>query len=284
MKISKIAFVRRVEHKKADDSAIQIFVKQVVSKLTEHKVTPKIFSVDEFDNGTEKQDELLTFQPDLICVLGGDGTFIRVVREVIDLKTPFLGVNFGHRGFLLPFEPNDLQPYLHDLLSGKEPRFEERRALQATLLSKGQKQSFVCVNECVVKGQIGVVDVEVLVDGKAYLSCSGDGVLVATPSGSTAYNLAAGGAVIAPSEKHLAITPICCYGSIERTVGDDREITIRVKQAADAVFVPDGRVAISISQEDSIRVVTHPVVFRNIVPDGYEWYHHIQEKLGVVKV
>lgn len=284
MKISKIAFVRRVEHKKANDSAIQIFVKQVVSKLAEHKVTPKIFSVDEFDNGAEKQDELLTFQPDLICVLGGDGTFIRAVREAIDLRAPFLGVNFGHRGFLLPFEPQDFQSYLHDLLSGKEPRFEERRVLQATLQSKGKERSFVCVNDCLVKGQVKVVDVEVQVDGGVYLSCSGDGVLVATPSGSTAYNLAARGSVMAPGERHLAITPICCYGSIARTVGDDREITIRVKHAADAVFVPDGRVAIPMLQEDSVRVVTHPVVFRNIVPDGYEWYHHIQGKLGVVKV
>lgn len=284
MKISKIALVRRVQHKGMDDSAIQIFVEQVISKLRKHEVTPKVFIVEEFDSKVERRDELLTFQPDLICVLGGDGTFIRVVREAIDLKAPFLGVNFGHRGFLLPFEPQDFQSYLHDLLSGKEPRSEKRRVLQATLQSKGKERSFVCVNDCLVKGQVKVVDVEVRVNGKIYLSCSGDGVLVATPSGSTAYNLAAGGSVMAPGERHLAITPICCYGSIERTVGDDREITIRVKQAADAVFVPDGRVAIPMSQEDSVRVVTHPVVFRNIVPDGYEWYHHIQGKLGVVKV
>lgn len=289
MRISKVALIRRVSYSESDDSALQLFAEQVEFKLAKRAVESQMFGVDEFDGGVERREQLLTFRPDLICVLGGDGTFIRTVRATIDLEAPFLGVNFGHRGFLLPFEPDDFLLYFHDLLSGKEPRLEERRALQAELIkgdSEGQASNrFICINDCTVKGQIGVVDIEVQVDRKTYLSCSGDGVLVATPSGSTAYNLAAGGAVIAPSERHLAITPICCYGSIERTVGDDREITIRLeREATDAVFVPDGRLATPISPEDVVRVTSYPVVFRTIVPDDYEWYRHIQGRLGAVRV
>jgi NAD+ kinase len=284
MEISKIAFVRRVERKETDDSAIKIFTERVLAKVAEHDVEAKIVIVDEFDHQAERE-QLLEFKPDLICVLGGDGTFIRVVRETIELKTPYLGVNFGHRGFLLPFEAVDFQPYLHDLLSGKEPRFEERHALQAALKKKdGKDQTFVCVNDCAVKGYIKVVDLEVLVDGKGYLSCSGDGVLIATPSGSTAYNLAAGGSVMAPTERQLAITPICCYGSVERTIGDDRKVTIKVIEGTDAVFTPDGMLAIPMTKEDSVRVVAHPTTFRDIVPDNHEWYPYVQGKLGAVRV
>lgn len=284
MRFSKIALVRRVERKETDDSAIKIFTEQVLAKVAKHDVKAKIVVVDEFDHQAERE-QLLEFKPDLICVLGGDGTFIRVVRETIDLKVPYLGVNFGHRGFLLPFEPVDFQPYLHDLLSGKKPRFEERRALQATLKkTSGKDQVFVCVNDCSVKGGIKVVDLEILVDGKGYLSCSGDGVLVATPSGSTAYNLAAGGSVMAPTERHLAITPICCYGSVERTTGDEREITIQVLKGTDAVFIPDGMAAIPMSKKDVVQVIAYPTLFRDIIPDNHEWYSYVQGKLGSVRV
>lgn len=202
---------------------------------------------------------------DLAVSLGGDGTFLRLVPLAYSARVPVLGVNFGRLGYLLEVEPAALFGTLEAALAGEAP-VENRLVLAVTVTgglmpARGDDRSldgdgvvckpgerwWVALNEMVVEKTVPghMVALATAVDGEEFLSYKADGLLVASPTGSTAYNLSAGGPVLAPNIPAMVMTPVAPHLAIDRSLvlRADQEATIRVLPPRPAVLVVDGREA-----------------------------------------
>jgi NAD+ kinase len=165
---------------------------------------------------THDESPLAVPEADLILVLGGDGTLLAQARRVADLGIPIVGVNFGKLGFLTEFSPAELQDAWPQIVADQCP-ISQRVMLSAEVFSNGPEPCFrgLTMNDCVITAgpPFRMIDLELTINpqkwGSAGTHFSGDGVIVSTPSGSTAYNMSAGGPILAPDIEALVITPIC---------------------------------------------------------------------------
>jgi len=152
----------------------------------------------------------LTKEVDLLLVFGGDGTMLRVAREIAGSVTPILGINIGSLGFLTAVPSSELAAALKQVWNN-EFKFESRDLLQATGRANGRAVKQIALNDIVMSRGIEsrLIELDVRVDGELLTRYRCDGLIVSSPTGSTAYSLAAGGAVIFPTTEVLALTPIC---------------------------------------------------------------------------
>jgi len=172
---------------------------------------------------------------DLICVLGGDGTFLHAARGIGDSGVPTLGVNLGRVGFLAKVETDDLERALEQVAEG-DFAIEDRFRIAATLIRRaGEREEHACLNEVVVaRGtRVRMIQVEVEVSGSHLATWVSDGVVVATPTGSTAYSFSAGGSILDPRLRNMIITPVAAYLSPLRSVvaGEDQVVRLALRQA-----------------------------------------------------
>ncbi len=196
---------------------------------------------------------------DLIVVLGGDGTLISVARLIGDLRTPIIGVNLGSLGFLTEITTDELFPMLEQVLAGN---FEvsERMRLLAIIRRKGEEVArYRVLNDVVInKGALArIIDMEASIDDDYLTTFKADGLIIATPTGSTAYNLAAGGPIIYPGNHCLVISPICPHMLTNRPiiVSDGAVIRIEVKfQDDDVVFTADGQEGMPLKGGDVVEL------------------------------
>ena len=202
---------------------------------------------------------------DLAISLGGDGTFLRLVPLAYRARVRVLGVNFGRLGYLLEVEPERVFDALESALSGDAP-VDDRLVLAVTVpggltQARGDDRSlegdgvvcaqgerwWVALNEMVVEKTVPghMVSLETALDGQELLTYKADGVLVASPTGSTAYNLSAGGPILAPSIPAMVMTPVAPHLAIDRSVvlRADQQASVRVLPPRPAVLVVDGREA-----------------------------------------
>lgn len=199
-----------------------------------------------------KSEEELATQADLLVAFGGDGTILRAARLGAARGIPILGVNMGGFGFLAEISTEDLIDALPDLLAG---RFEldERMMLQAEVPHARDPQTLLALNDVVVtkSGVARVLHLWVSVNGEQLASYPADGVIIATPTGSTAYSLSAGGPIVHPRVDAIVITPICPHTFNARSVVVDQNDVILVEVAApapDATLTVDGRVGVSLAE------------------------------------
>ena len=164
---------------------------------------------------------------DFVIAIGGDGTMLRAVRRFAALGIPFWGINMGHMGYLVEAEPWEAFPALERLLRG-EYRLEER----VTLAGTGGGADFFALNELTIhrSGYGHTLQLEVRIDGTEVYRYGGDGLLLSTPTGSTAYNLSAGGPVLMPESRLMAVTPICAHTALcaPIVVPEGSEVRVRV--------------------------------------------------------
>lgn len=202
---------------------------------------------------------------DLALSLGGDGTFLRLVPLAYTAGVPILGVNFGRLGYLLEVEPADLLAVLGRTLAG-DARIEERIVIAVTVdgaltpaagddrslpgdgaICPVDRRWWVALNEMVAEKTVPghMVRFSTAVDGEEFLAYQADGVLVASPTGSTAYNLSAGGPVLAPRLPAMVMTPVAAHLAIDRSLvlRSDQVATVTVLPGRPAVLVIDGREA-----------------------------------------
>lgn len=195
----------------------------------------------------------------LIIVLGGDGTLISVAREVGDLRTPILGVNLGSLGFLTEITLDEIYPVLEQVVRG-EFSVSSRLMLEAVVRRGGKEAGrFRVLNDVVInKGALArIIDMEVRVDDDYLTTFKADGLIIASPTGSTAYNLAAGGPIIYPGLHCLVVTPICPHMLTNRPilVSDEAIIKVEVKfQDEDVVFTADGQVGMPLRAGDVVEL------------------------------
>jgi NAD+ kinase len=184
---------------------------------------------------------------DLAVSLGGDGTFLRMVPLAWAADAPVLGVNFGRLGYLLELQPANLLRVLERALVGDVPlsrRWPLVVTAHVTADDPAGARSWLALNEMVLEKTVfgHTVRLATAIDGEAFLEYSADGLLVATPTGSTAYNLSAGGPVLAPGLESMVMTPVAPHLTVDRSivVGRDQVISVRIREERPAALVVDG--------------------------------------------
>lgn len=196
---------------------------------------------------------------DLIMVLGGDGTLISVARQVGDLRVPILGVNLGSLGFLTEITLQELYPVLEEVLRGHF-NVSHRIMIEATVRRNGKSAGrFKVLNDVVInKGTLArIIDMKAFVDDDYLTTFRADGLIIATPTGSTAYNLAAGGPIVYPGLQCLVISPICPHMLTNRPIIVSDNATVRVEvQSTDeeVMFTADGQVGMPLKGGDVVEV------------------------------
>jgi len=198
-----------------------------------------------------RPEEELAERADLLVVFGGDGTILRAARLAAGRGTPILGVNMGGFGFLAEVSTSDFADAIEDLLAGRY-HLDERMMLQADVEHHNAAQSLLALNDMVVtkSGVARVLRLRVSVNGEHLAGYPADGVIVSTPTGSTAYSLSAGGPILDPRVQALVITPISPHTFNSRAVvvaGDD-VITVEVAGPdPEAILSVDGRVGVTLT-------------------------------------
>jgi NAD+ kinase len=204
-----------------------------------------------------------------VVVLGGDGTFLRAARAVADVGIPILGVNLGKVGFLSKSEHRDLEAVLAQLKAG-EFELEPRLMLEARILRDDggpPSEAHVALNEAaVVRGAVPrVMRVVVDVGDSRVATYVCDGIVVASPTGSTGYSFSAGGPIIEPTSRSLVVTPIAAYLTPLRSsvVGPQHVVRLRVEAAYDAVLSIDGRedIPLRVGDRVEVRARSRPIDF-----------------------
>jgi NAD+ kinase len=211
---------------------------------------------------------------DALVVLGGDGTFLRAARAVVDVDVPILGINVGKVGFLSKVEAGDIERVLGQLVDGAFA-LEERMALEAVIQRAGHEDEtdrHVALNDIVVaRGSLArVCRLEVSIDASHLATFVADGLVVATPTGSTGYSFSAGGPIVEPTARNLILTPIAGYLTTIRSVVVASRVAVRcrVVDAHEALVSIDGRedVRIAVGDVVEVRAIARPVRF--IEPAG----------------
>jgi len=210
---------------------------------------------------------------DLVCVLGGDGTFLHAARAIGDSGVPTLGVNLGRVGFLAKVETDDLERALEQVAAG-DFAIEDRFRIAATLVRQdGQREEHACLNEVVVaRGtRVRMIQVEVEVSGSHLATWVADGVVVATPTGSTAYSFSAGGSVLDPRLRNMIITPVAAYLSALRSVvaGEDHVVRLALREGSPGATISiDGQWDLPMAVGESVEVRALPAPLRMVQLSG----------------
>ena len=208
-------------------------------------------------DGVSKQQ--MMERVDLVVVLGGDGTLLSVARHSGRRPVPVLGVNLGGLGFLTDVRPEEVFQALTGALARKL-RVERRTLLQAVAIRKGKVlRRFQALNDVVInKGALArILDLETSVDGEPLCTYKADGLIFATPTGSTAYSLSAGGAIVEPSVGVLLVSPICPHTLTHRPIVLPEDSRIRVAIRAsdeDVVLTVDGQEGMKLASDDVVEV------------------------------
>lgn len=226
--------------------------------------------------------ELLCQQCDALVTLGGDGTLISAVRRSFDYQIPIFGVYAGSLGFLADVSMDELDEFAQNLALG-DYRIDERSVLEATANKNGTQMKMHAFNDIVfTRPSISnMIHVETLVDNKAFNTYYGDGVIVSTPTGSTAYNLSAGGPVLFPLTKVFTLTPICPHSLTQRPVVLPEEFSIEMKTAdSKALIIIDGQDMHEFDKGDSIHIKLSKNFARLIHRNEFNYFDVLKEKLG----
>lgn len=208
-------------------------------------------------------DRELAARAELVVVLGGDGTLIHAARLLDGRPTPLLGINLGSLGFMTEIPVEELFPTLDEVLAGRF-KVDSRMKLSCRLVREGRIMvEDEILNDVVInKGALArIADHEVSVDGVPIATYKADGVILATPTGSTAYSLSAGGPIVHPSVDCTVLTPICSHALTHRPIVVPADRTIRISlrtETADTFLTLDGQTGHSLQCGDSIEVVRSP--------------------------
>ena len=219
---------------------------------------------------------------DMIISIGGDGTFLKASHQ--SCGKPMIGINMGTLGYLTEINPENIEKALKSILDGKY-RIEERMMLEGEIIRNGESIKIPpALNEIgISKNTFGVVRFDVLVNGKLINSYTADGILVCTPTGSTAYNLSCGGPIIDPTAHIMALTPIAPHTILNRSVilSDDSIVELEItelRQNTSAYVLYDGK-AIEVKSEDTVRIKKSDKITKIIKLEERSFIDNIRENI-----
>jgi NAD+ kinase len=218
---------------------------------------------------------------DFLLSMGGDGTILRLVHKYRDIDAAVVGINLGHLGFMADIPVSEIYPSLQDLILGKF-KIEERMTLQA-LLPTGEKN--FAVNDIVIhRGQNScLVEMAILVGGRYLNTFVADGLILASPNGSTAYSLAAGGPILSPNLNAVVITPICPHTISNRPIVISAEEEIEIQYLSNYAPVEvnvDGMSQYTLHTGDVLKVSQSEKIFRLVTLNRHDYFSTLRTKLG----
>jgi len=222
-------------------------------------------------------------ESDLVIVLGGDGTLIHAASLLQQRVVPVLGVNLGRIGFLTEVARDEMTDMVPRALAGELP-FSDRMRLDARIVSRGETKLQVCILNDAVVAQLALSRVaiyRVTLDDELVTVLRGDGVIIATPTGSTAYSMAAGGSILSPGLSAIAITPICPHALTQRPLVLPTGRTVKVQLESDStVFATlDGQIGHEFRRGDVLEVKESPVPLRLLRVPGRSHFEVLRRKL-----
>ena len=202
-------------------------------------------------------DAGLPSDPDLLISIGGDGTILRCSKVLNGTSCPILGINMGNLGFLCEINSDEVDSKLPNYLSGNAV-IEKRNKLKINLISSNSKKEYSALNDIVISrgSKIRVVNVEALINGNHFATYRGDGIVVSTATGSTAYSLSLGGAILSPSSKNMIMKPIAAHTSLMGGLVTQEDVIISLKASSneDLSISVDGFIDNRIDDFDQIDV------------------------------
>lgn len=227
----------------------------------------------------------LAAKVDLVIVLGGDGTLLAVARAIGSLRVPILGVNLGTLGFLVEIASDELYASLEQVLAGHFV-VESRMRLDVGVMRKGASLGrYLALNDAAIsKNALSrMIDLETRADGIEVTTYHGDGIIAATPTGSTAYSLSAGGPLILPETEVIVLTPISSHSLTQRPLvlpgACELDICVRDIRGGEVRLTVDGQVGCELEQEDHITVRRSPHPTLLLVPPDRNRFEVMRTKL-----
>jgi len=220
---------------------------------------------------------------DLLLVFGGDGTMLRVARETAGSQTPILGVKVGGLGFLTAVQSHQLKTALKQIWEG-EYLLESRPLIQASGKAQEKTIAEIALNDFVVsRGATSrLIELAVTVDAEELTRYRCDGLIVSSPTGSTAYSLAAGGAIVSPDSEVLTITPICPHTLSNRSVIVPMDSVVQVtmlSERVDTILTSDGQVQIPLNAGDFVQIRKSKMAVRLLRLRGSSFFQTLRQKL-----
>ncbi len=223
---------------------------------------------------------------DFIVVLGGDGTYLSVARLMRKRSVPVMGINMGTLGFLTEIKRSEAISSLQALLDGTPPVISERTLLEVTVKRKGKTvfQGPVVNDAVISKGAIArIIGIRITIDGTLANTVRADGLIVSTPTGSTAYSLAAGGPILEPSVPALILAPICPHSLTQRplVIPDRAEIRLTLTHRPGHVLLTlDGQDAVDLKEDDEVIIHRYRKHSLKLVSaTGRDYFGLLREKL-----
>ena len=219
---------------------------------------------------------------DMLVCMGGDGTILACSKLAAQAGIPVLGINYGHKGFIAALEPDEIE-LLDGVLDGSFET-ENRMMISARVIRDGETVfSDFGLNETVIKSAASrPIRVTVFGDGVEITAFSGDGIIVATPTGSTAYSMSAGGPIVEPNAENLILTPVCAHALNTNTVVlmGNRKVTVRLGSNVDTVLSMDGNTPFTVRQGDEIEISKSDHITRLVVGTHRSFYEIVKRKLN----
>lgn len=229
-----------------------------------------------------KKLEDLVDQSDLLFVFGGDGTLLYAASLMTRRVIPIVGINLGSLGFLTPFSPASAQDSLHEILTGRLP-IVDRLRFSAVLLRDGVPVfSTVAANDVVINHEnlARLLEITCEIDSEPFFTLKADGLILATPMGSTAYALAAGGPILRPGMDAMVVVPICPHQLTQRPMVIPASSEIILSTGQDGFLTVDGRRGCTIRRKDRLWVTVSDLPLRMVLPHNYSFASVLRHKLS----
>jgi NAD+ kinase len=264
---------------------VQLLANHLAGRCSQVAVSDRISIEATASNVRQSSDEALVKDADLIIAVGGDGAMLYGARQAAAADIPLLGINRGRLGFLADVSPDDMLDRLDQILRGQYES-EKRMLLQAEIVSdNGLQKCGIALNDIVIKrNETGrMLEFLTAVDGKYVNTHGGDGFIIASPTGSTAYALSCGGPIVAPNLDAIVLAPICPHTLSDRPIViPGTSITeVRLKEERDEIAEVscDGEVKGQLGAGDRVRVAAADRRVELIHPRGYDYFEILRGKL-----
>lgn len=230
-----------------------------------------------------KTSEELYEKADFIVVLGGDGTILRYARHTAKYSLPILGINFGTLGYLCDVERSDAKTAINAVINGKYT-VEERMLLDVKHIRNDEvKCSCLALNEVYVSNEkaLNIANLEMYINDSFINVFRADGIIVATPTGSTAYNLSAGGPILKPDTRLMAVTSVCAHNLYSRpfVLSGEDSVTIKILDDTEMQFSVDGAERVPVKKYDCVKITGSQLGVKTIKTSNRSFYDTLRYKM-----
>lgn len=282
MVVKKIGIIANIEKEKSAECSIQLrewAINKGITVFFEEGIASKIGEA----KGMDRRE--LASQVDLLVVLGGDGTILRTVRFVSEYNIPIVGINLGEFGYLTEVNLNEMYSALELIVKG-EYQTEKRMMLDITIYlgTETIRQQSILNDVVITRGNLSrILNLETTVNERYLTTFRADGIIISTPTGSTAYNISAGGPIVFPEQDSFIINPICPFTLTNRPiiVPDIAEIKVILwTKEQGATLTLDGQVSYTMKSGDSMIIRKSPYVTNLVSSPHRDYMEILRTKLG----